>query len=318
MNEQIHEMGLGALIIEAMFKKYDEIAAMVSAKAIPGFRKWAKIILRSLVFFFLASLLALGVGIFIEQNDVTVLGRLGIILTMTLLFMFASPIGFALAGKKYVAFIRNFAIYQLLITLVLWLSPMPITLEVLFGLSLIGTILAVINAFGKEAPIKDEDVITIGKTKLRKPTVKTVTHIIFVLLLITAYFPSLRDKVDFWIIDANEPQLIKVNPGDVSGGKIPFFRRGRSVIWVHPEDDGTYVLFNHKGSYDLSKDTLQPITDDIAKRLRRNEKLISPRNLNASESFKLSSIEIPKALKKLSESLSFNEVFEQYSKEMRK
>ncbi|MFA4817515.1 MAG: hypothetical protein WC608_02175 [Parcubacteria group bacterium] len=255
------EQGLGALFLEAMFKKYDDLSTFISSSAIPKFKRFVKIVFYLFIAFFLVSLLLMMTGIALEENNLTALGRIGLVITGVILLMIASLIGFAFAGKKYMTFVRSFAIYQLLVTLVLWASPMPITLPILFGLSLAGCLLALINA--------------VGETML---FVKVGTSLIFIGLLATAYFPSWRDKLYGGIVEMNEPELIKITSGEISNGKIRLFLRGKPAIWYFVDTKGQYQLFNHDGYHDIFQVRLKPITSEIAAKLMENEKLISPRN----------------------------------------
>jgi hypothetical protein len=168
-------------------------------------------------------------------------------------------------GLTHVTFIRCFAIYQLFLTLVIWISPMPVSASLLFGLSFASSLLAFANILESNPGI-----------------VRLCTTVIFAGLLAATYFPSFRDKFDSQIIGMNEPSLIQVHTGDLKAGKIQFFLKGQPKVWYLTTPEGTYELFDHAGNHDIYQKELQPITLEIVRKLITDEKLLSPRNLYRS------------------------------------
>lgn len=262
MSEQEQPTGLGTLFLEAMFKKYDDISSTIKTSTIPQFKKLVKNVALTLLVVFIGSLVLVAMGTTSEVKILTVLGRLGLIFTGVIFFFVATPIGYVFAGRKYVTFIRSFAIYQLFITLVIWITPMPVSASLLFGLSFAGCLLAFANVL-----------------ESNPGSVRVITTVFFAGLLAATYFPSFRDKIDYYIIGMNEPSLIQIYTGDLKAGKIKFFLNGQPKVWYLTTPEGTYELFDHSGHHDIYQKKLQPITPEIARKLINDENLISPRNL---------------------------------------
>jgi len=265
MSEQEQPTGLGTLFLEAMFKKYDDISSMIKTSTIPQFKKFVKNVALTLLVVFIGSLILVAMGTTSEVKILTVIGRLGLIFTGVIFFFVATPIGYVFAGRKYVTFIRSFAVYQLFITLVIWISPMPVSASLLFGLSFAGCLLAFANVLESNPGI-----------------VRIFTTLIFAGLLAATYFPSFRDKFDSHIIGMNEPSLIQIYTGDLKAGKIKLFLNGKPNAWYFITPDGTYELFDHSGYHDIYQSELKPITPEIAKKVSNEENLLSPRNLQKS------------------------------------
>ena len=256
-----NEQGLGAIFLEALFKKYETLSESFKTELVPKLKQTVKIILFFCISLFFLSFLFMALGLNKESNEFIVIGRIGIILSTFMFLVLATPIGFVFAGKKYIVFVRSFALYQLFSTLVIWLSPIPATLSILFGISLAGFVLAAINALGSDLFF-----------------LRLATTIVFCASLINLYFPYYHSKFNFSILTMNEPALLKLNKGDVSGGKVRFFLKGNSVVWYALDSKGRYELFDRAGYPDTSGEKLKPITEEIGKKLKENEKLISPRN----------------------------------------
>lgn len=262
------EVGLGTLFLEAMFKKYSEFATSIKTSAIPKLKKAVTVLLFIFAGLFFGSFSLVVLGTSTESNTITVLGRIGIILSMFILLMIATPIGYIFAGQKYITFVRSFAIYQMFSTLVIWVSPLPVTLPILFGLSLASCVLALVNALGSEML-----------------TFRIITTAVFCFLLSAVYFPTLRDKLNFGIVEMNEPVLLKISHGEVPGGKIRFFLRGKPAVWYFVDTRGKYELFDHEGYHDIFQTRLKPITREIADLLMNEENLISSRNFVYSTAY---------------------------------
>ena len=256
------DQGMGALLLTAIFKKYDEMSSSLTSSAIPKFKNFIIKIAIVLVITFIMSLGMVAMGITSGTKILTVFGRFGLIGSGVAFFFMSSPIGYLFAGNRYVTFIRSFAVYQLFITLIIWISPMPITASLLFGLTFAGCFLALINS-----------------TESKPGIVRLATTIIFIALLASIYFPSIRDKFDSQIVELNEPSLVQVYPGDLKSGKVKFFLNGKSNLWYSTTPEGKYELFDHRGHHDIYQDVLKPITPEIARKLTADENLLSSRNL---------------------------------------
>ena len=263
--EEQQEPGMGTLFLKTLGKGYDNISSTLKESTIPKFKIFVRNVFIALAAVFAGSLLLVVLGTTLEKNMLTVIGRFGLIFTGVSLFLVAAPVGYVFAGRKYMTFIRSFAIYQLFITLVILLSPMPVSLSFLFSLSFATSLLAIVNSMESKPGI-----IMVGTT------------VIFAFLLATIYFPTVRDKVDFWVIAKNDPNLIQVSSGDLKAGKVKFFLKGEPIIWYYVPPEGGYELFDHSGNHDIYQGKLKPITPEIARILTNNEKLLSPRNLQSS------------------------------------
>jgi Protein of unknown function (DUF1566) len=258
--------GLGTVFLEAIFKKYDDISSTIKTNTFPQFKRFVRNVALAVFLIFIGSFLLVAIGTTSEIKILTVLGRLGLIFAAVVLFFVATPVGYVFAGRKYVTFIRSFAIYQLFITLVIWISPMPVSASLLFGLSFAGCLLAYANIFESNPGI-----------------VRIFTTVIFLGLLAATYFPSFRDKFDSKIVAMNEPSLIQIYTGDLKAGKIKFFLKGQPKVWYLRTPGGSYELFDHSGYHDIYQKELQPITPEIASKLINDENLLSSRNLQKRE-----------------------------------
>lgn len=255
MIDDKNDIGMGTLFLLVLQKKYGEIKE--SAK--PKLKKMFKIIACVFGGIFLLALMFIISGTSLGINEVTLIGRLGIIFIGGCLLWLAIPIGYALAGRRYITFIRYCVLYQVSAVFVLWFTPLPITLSIMCGISFVGFLIAVINALAKDKRIK------------------YVTTAVFLFLLSSAFVPRLHNVVYSKVIEYNQPQLLQLHHGQVK--EITFFLNHKPVVWSSIDDaDKKYVLYDGKGFDRYSNKEFEPMTPPLADLLRRNEELISPRN----------------------------------------
>lgn len=263
MSKEYEKMSSWEILSRSLFKKFDELKMEFRGNIMPEMKRIIKLAFLWTLIIFVGSLVLVILGTELEKNSLVVYGKIGLIFSSLIFLVLATPIGFVFAGKKYTIFVTSFAVFQLFSTLVIWLTPMPVNLNVLFALTMSGFLLAMINSLATEMK-----------------AIRLATTVIFCAILASLYFPTTRAHFERLIEEVNEPKLLQINKGDIPSGKVRFYLQGQPAVWYFVTPEGKYELFDNKGHHDIYKDRLLPITETVINRLIANENLLSVRNMH--------------------------------------
>jgi hypothetical protein len=232
----------------------------------------AMAILFGLVVLLLVSFLTEWLGVRAERNDVVALGQIGKSFFFLTILVLNSIIPFIFKilslGKydigNYFSKVRYIFLFNIVIVLIYYFSPIPVTPSTMKAIALISLVISVLSLATSQAAG------WIG------------TGVLVIVCLV--YFPRVGQIVENRVRQLNQPKLLRIEPGHIAAGKTRLFLDGKPIVfYLYRQDTNTYELFDSPGMHDIFPQQLQPVTEEMVRSLVENEELLSPRNLDESK-----------------------------------
>lgn len=257
----------------------NESGNQTSIKSTDSSRQWvrrlslvAKAMLLGLVLLLVASLFLEWLGAKAERNDVVALGQIGkAFLCLAILALNSIiPVGVKILSlgrydmTSYFNKVRCILLYNIAIVLLYYFSPIPVTISTLKAITVISLAITLLCLTTTYYP----QVVAVGS----------------IMLVCLVYFPRVGQILENRVRQANQPKLLKIQPGHIATGKTRLFLDGKPIVYyLYHEDDNTYELFDSPGIHDIFPQQLQPVTEELVRKLVEDEELVSPRNIEGEK-----------------------------------